>query len=299
MHILVYVYYYEVKAGEQMRLSEIQQGEEIKLEVIINNTPYEFKSSVIGNADGGGIYTVPVRSKDKVVSFSSANVVVNLILTRQGRVPVVWKRVNVETVVYKKHTVYRITSLTLGMEENRRNAFRLTMGIAGVAQLGVNTKAVDVTIKDLSESGFSIISKENIEEPENIVVHLVFSDAGSSFSIFGLIVRKVEYGEDRFLYGCKMNQKVVALSRYINEKQRRLIVQQKGIELENGRTPKGFGDLRRQSSESEENDRRIRALAGDGNHKINNERYKNVNLESNNESKKKINYNRYGGLNLK
>lgn len=262
-----------------MKLSEIQQGEEIKLEVIINNTSYEFKTSVIGEAEGGGIYTSPVRSKDKVVSFASASIVVNIILSRQGRLPVVWRRVIVETALYKKHTVYRITSATIGLEENRRNAFRLMMGIAGVAQLGSNTKAVDVVIKDISESGFSIISKENIEETDNIVVRLVFADEDNKFSLFGLIVRKVEQSEKQFLYGCKMSQKVPALSRYINEKQRLLLMKQRGVVTEPGRSPKGFGDLRKKNEDTEENEKRIKALSGDGKHKINYSRYNGLDLK--------------------
>lgn len=36
-----------------MKLTEIRQGEEITLEVIINGARYEFKSDMVDAADGG------------------------------------------------------------------------------------------------------------------------------------------------------------------------------------------------------------------------------------------------------
>lgn len=276
-----------------MKLSEIQSDEEIKLEVVINGMPYEFKSRVIDSADGGGIFASPVRMNDKVVGLSSNNIIVNLILVRKNRIPVVWRRVSVQTDIHKRQTVYRIIAVTSGMEENRRNAYRLALGVQAVAQLGANTKAVDVTVRDISESGFAVISKENIEEFDGKLVHLSFADEGRNFSLIGLIVRKEQYAEDRYLYGCKLNQRYVMLSRYINEKQRKQIVEQKDIVLENAGVPKGFGDLRKPAV-SEDNDKKVKALSPDNNKKIDNERYKNLNLKD--EKKKKIDYERYSGL---
>ena len=76
-----------------MKLTEIRQGEEITLEVIINGARYEFKSDMVDAADGGGIYASPVRVQDKVLSFASDRIVVNLVLNRQNHPPVVWRRI--------------------------------------------------------------------------------------------------------------------------------------------------------------------------------------------------------------
>lgn len=260
-----------------MKLSELKQGDEIIFEVLINGTPYEFKSTVIDNAGGNAVYTTPVRANNKIVSLSSDSITVNIIFTRQDKMPVVWRRVSVFIDTHKKSSVYRVSSITSGMEENRRSAFRLYLGIPAVAQIGANKKAVDVMLKDISEAGFSIVSKESLDEFEGNLARIVFKDDNKSFSIVGIIIRKVPYDDDRFLYGCRLNQKTSVLSRYINERQRRQIMMQKEITLQAGRTPKGFGDLRKQS-ESEAKEQRLRALTEDG---------------------KKINYNRYRGLNLK
>lgn len=91
-----------------MKLTEIRQGEEITLEVIINGARYEFKSDMVDAADGGGIYASPVRVQDKVLSFASDRIVVNLVLNRQNHPPVVWRRIRVETTVYKKNTLYSV-----------------------------------------------------------------------------------------------------------------------------------------------------------------------------------------------
>lgn len=277
-----------------MRLSELNNGDEITFEVLIGNNPYEFKCTVIDNAGGNSIFTTPIRTNGKVVSLASGSITVNVIFSRKDKMPVVWRRVSAVIDTHKKNTVYRVSSVTLGMEENRRSAFRLYLGLPAVAQIGANKKAVDVILKDLSEAGFSIISKENLDDFEGNLTRIVFNDDNKSFSIVGIIIRKVPYDDDRFLYGCRLNQKTMSLSRYINERQRRQIAMQKEISLQAGRTPKGFGDLRKQSEEDAK-ESRIRALTEEDK-KISLDRYENVNLKS---TGKKINYNRYKGLNLK
>lgn len=280
-----------------MKLTEIRQGEEITLEVIINGARYEFKSDMVDAADGGGIYASPVRVQDKVLSFASDRIVVNLVLNRQNHPPVVWRRIRVETTVYKKNTLYRITSVTTGLEENRRSAFRLPLGLQGVAQIGANRKASDVMVQDISESGFSIVVKDDIENSDGLIVRLVFSDDGASMSLTGLVVRKVVYGEEKVLYGCKLNNKVVALSRYINERQRKQILKQKEVTLEQGKIV-GYGDLRGKAQNAAD-DRKgdaIRGLSDGSADRIKNDRYRNVNL--NEGDHKNINYDRYKNLNL-
>lgn len=277
-----------------MKLSELKSGDEITFEVLINSTPYEFKCTVLDDAGGNAIYTTPIRANNKVVSLASDSITINIILSRKDMMPVVWRRVSAVIDTHKKNTVYRVSCLTLGMEENRRSAFRLYLGLSAVAQIGTNRKAVDVILKDISESGFSIISKENLDEFEGNLARIVFSDEGKSFSVVGIIIRKFPYDDERFLYGCRLNQKTITLSRYINERQRKQIAMQKEVTLHAGRMPKGFGDLRKQSEE-EAKEKRLRALTEET-RKIPAERYKNVNMKN---SGKKINYNRYKGLNLK
>lgn len=280
-----------------MKLTEIRQGEEITLEVIINGARYEFESDMVDAADGGGIYASPVRVQDKVLSFASDRIVVNLVLNRQNHPPVVWRRIRVETTVYKKNTLYRITSVTTGLEENRRSAFRLPIGLQGVAQIGANRKASDVMVQDISESGFSIVAKDDIENSDGLIVRLVFSDDGASMSLTGLVVRKVVYGEEKVLYGCKLNNKVAALSRYINERQRKQILKQKEVTLEQGKIV-GYGDLRgkAQNAADDRKDNAIRGLSDGSAGRIKSDRYRNVNL--NEGDRKNINYDRYKNLNL-
>jgi len=286
-----------------MRLSEIPNGEEITLEVIINNARYEFKTTVIEEIDTGGVYAEPVRVQEKVLSFASDNVVVNIILYRTEKAPIVWRHVIVETVVYRKNTVYRITSATSGLEENRRNAFRLPVGLPGVAQLGSNRKAADVLVKDVSELGFSLVSVDDIENFEGILVRLVFSDGNTTLSLTGLVVRKVKQDDGRFLYGCKLNSKMPALAKYINESQRRQIVMQKEIAFEQQtKQTVGFGDLRGKNNTQNAEDKKEAAVrrltSSEGEHKLDSDRYRNVDLGGET-VKKKVDYERYQNLKLK
>lgn len=99
------------------------------------------------------------------------------------------------------------------------------------------------------------------------------------------------------LYGCKLNNKVVALSRYINERQRKQILKQKEVTLEQGKIV-GYGDLRGKAQNAAD-DRKgdaIRGLSDGSADRIKNDRYRNVNL--NEGDHKNINYDRYKNLNL-
>ena len=123
----------------------------------------------------------------------------------------------------KSGSFYKITASGEGFEINRRGAFRLFVGISGVAQLGINRKAVDVIVKDVSENGFSFVSSEDMENVINMPVRLVFNDFNKNYSLMGIIVRKVIINETKVLYGCQLSVSNSQLEQYINQKQRQML----------------------------------------------------------------------------
>lgn len=202
-----------------MRLNELQAGDNIIIQVNIVGQFADFPS-VVTKLQGNGIFAEAVRISGKVVSFSGENINPDLYYIRQDKPPIVWKNVKCTTVLSNNRTLYNIVAFSEGYESNRREAFRLFVGASGVAQLGINRKALEVILKDVSENGFSFVSTQNMENAINMPVRLVFEDIDKRYSLMGLIVRKVVIDEKKILYGCKLSVENPDIVKYINYKQR-------------------------------------------------------------------------------
>lgn len=203
-----------------MRLIDLQAGDNIIIHVNMNGQFADFPSVVI-KQQGDGILAEAVRIGGKVVGFSSESIHLDLYYIRHDKPPVIWKNVKCTTVLFDNKTLYNIAAFAEGYESNRRNAFRMFIGLSGVAQLGINRKALSVIVKDVSESGFSFVSSEDIENVINMPVRLVFEDIDRNYSLMGLVVRRVVIDEKKILYGCKLSVENLELVKYINYKQRK------------------------------------------------------------------------------
>ena len=202
-----------------MRLNEVQAGDNIIIQVNINGQFADFPS-IVTKLQGNGILAEAVRVSGKVVGFSGENIHLDLCYIRQDKPPIIWKNVKCTTVLSNNRTLYNIVAFAEGYESNRREAFRLFVGASGVAQLGINRKALEVIVKDVSENGFSFVSTEDMENVINMPVRLVFKDMDKSYSLMGLVVRKVVIDEKKILYGCKLSVENPEIVKYINYKQR-------------------------------------------------------------------------------
>ena len=208
-----------------MLLSQLIQHSNLILEININNQHLEFESTVITKI-GDYILIEPVRVNGKVVNFEIGNVLVDMLLIRRDKKPVAWKRVLLKNVIYKNKTYYKVIPTGDGFEINRRNAFRMYIEVKGVAQVGSNSVPIDVIVNDVSENGFSFVSKVNIEKPLKSTVRLVFVDMNKSINLNGILIRKEKKDQSKYLYGCALNIKNQILNRYLNDKKSEILSRQ-------------------------------------------------------------------------
>ena len=206
-----------------MLLQEMPVDNKIIIELSIKGQKFEFPSKVVSQ-ENNSIFIEPIRINGKVLTFNaSESIAINIVMIRENKSPMVWKGIGVACVHEKSGSFYKITASGEGFEINRRGAFRLFVGISGVAQLGINRKAVDVIVKDVSENGFSFVSSEDMENVINMPVRLVFNDFNKNYSLMGIIVRKVIINETKVLYGCQLSVNNSQLEQYINQKQRQML----------------------------------------------------------------------------
>lgn len=209
-----------------MKIWEIEPESNIILKITINGQ-YIDLPTIARKQDSDGIICDAIRLNGKVVSISSPNISVELMYIRKNKSPVVWKGVACDNITLESKIFYKIRSKDEGAEKNRREAFRLFLGCQGVAQVGTNKKAINVTVKDVSETGFSFITNQDMESVEGTPVRLVFYDMENQFSLMGLVVRKVSIDEESYIYGCKLSVHNSKLSHYIVDRQRNDIYKSK------------------------------------------------------------------------
>lgn len=202
-----------------MKIWDIEPKSNIILKITVNGQ-YIDLPTVAYKQESDGIICDAIRINDRVVSISSPNISVELMYIRKQKSPVVWKGVICESVILESKTYYKIMSKDEGAEKNRREAYRLFLGCHGVAQIGTNRKAIDVMVKDVSDTGFAFITGQDIESVEGTPVRLVFFDSDNQFSLMGLVVRKVPIEDSGYIYGCRLSVDNIKLSRFIAAKQR-------------------------------------------------------------------------------
>jgi len=211
-----------------MLISQLVQNSNLILEININNKHLEFESVVFAKI-GDYILIEPVRVNGKVVNFEIGNVLIDMLLIRSDKKPIIWKRVLLKSTIYKNKTYYKVVPTGDGFEINRRNAFRLYFDVKGVVQVGTNSVPLDIIVKDVSENGFSFVSKVNIDKPLKSTVRLVLVDLRKTINLNGILVRKEKINQTKYFYGCVLNISNQSLSQYINEKKREMLSRQSSV----------------------------------------------------------------------
>ena len=205
-----------------MKIWEIEPKSNIILKVSIKGQHIDLPT-VSYSQESDGIVCEAVRVQGKAVSLDGIGVSIEVMFIRTEKSPVLWRGLVCETIYIDSKMFYKITCREDGVEKNRREAFRVFIGVSGVAQLGLNKKAVNVIVKDVSENGFSFISDEDFEDVVNVPVRLVYTDMEINFSLMGIVVRKVKIDEKKNLYGCKLSVENSRLGQYIIQKQRQAL----------------------------------------------------------------------------
>lgn len=158
-----------------------------------------------------------VRHNEKVLSFNSKGVVVSAQIDSDP-LPVKFIDIVIDTIRYKDEIYHRINTNKKGIEVNRRDNFRVFIGEEGVAQMDEHKSGRDVLVKDVSLTGFSIITRDDLDVI-GAQIRLSYRDNNSTIVLSGEVVRKAGLEDGRFLYGCKITKEPIGLSSYLNRKQ--------------------------------------------------------------------------------
>lgn len=205
-----------------MTFTEAQAGDNLIIQIVFGKQNIDLPSKIVSVRKESLIVDIIYLNK-KMLNLENEHIRMNLMLIREGKVPIVWKNVTCKIIKENEQAFYQITAHSEGYENNRREAFRLFLGNDGVAQVGINKKALEVIVRDVSENGFSFLTSIDVKMAVGEPVRLVFVDLDITFSLMGIVVRKVNVNEKEVLYGCKLSVRNNKLLKYINSKQRQEI----------------------------------------------------------------------------
>lgn len=194
-----------------------------KMSITISNQ----QSSMTMNSDiafvnGDKLYVTPFEHNGVILNFNSGAVVVSMIAYQEEKTPYLWKIVHISRENIDGINYHVITSEVAGVKVNRRENFRVFVGLDGKASILGKDVPFDVMVKDVSESGFAILvdmtSTVKINKNEAVMVDFYDAEVDEKFTLTGRVVR-AEVLEKFILYGCRLLKDNDLMRRYIANKQ--------------------------------------------------------------------------------
>lgn len=194
-----------------------------KMSITISNQQSSMTlNSDIAFVNGDKLYVTPFEHNGVILNFNSNAVVVSMIAYKEEKTPFLWKVVHVARENVDGINYHVITSDVIGVKINRRENFRVFIGIDGKATILGKEVPFDVMVKDVSESGFAILvdvtSPVKINKNEAVMIDFYDKAVDEKFTLTGRVVR-AEMTERYVLYGCRLIKDSDLMRRYIANKQ--------------------------------------------------------------------------------
>lgn len=201
-----------------MQIENIPPDASIELDVSYNGHTMSFSSNIALIIDNTILITA-IKANNQTIGFND-DCRINFIVKFDNGKVYKWNDVTVKLVKYEGVIYNKIDLQGDGTSYNRREAFRMYIGEDMPIYINSASGPISITvlIKDLSETGVSFITKEDLAIDRTI--RLRIKDNHIIITISGIIVRKEFLPHlDSFLYGCKFIEKNQKLGKFIAKRQ--------------------------------------------------------------------------------
>lgn len=199
-----------------MFLTEIEEGQSLTISVLQGEERAEFDSVAVMQIEEG-LLIESIRHNNQLVNFKHKNVNISLTVNLNP-LPVRFDDVNVDAVKYKGNIYHLVKAKLRGEEVNRRGGFRVFIGETGYVQINGQGEEKTITVKDVSISGFSIVSSEELQVGGG-TIKLTYVDDEQKILLRGVVVRQEELPNSKILYGCELLHTPSSFGKYLNKKQ--------------------------------------------------------------------------------
>lgn len=206
-----------------MTFDDCQSEDIVSLTLKNDGKKFTITSKIINVIDNC-LVVEPFKVNNAILDIPK-NIDMEMLVIPEGDVPYMWQRVEVDLRLYHDENVHVIKSKLPGVRMNRRSNFRLFIGsFAKMNNSGTSGSAksdpFNVTLKDISNSGFAILVDKSIEISmhSKLTVEYLDQPMQKYFELSGRVIRKAE--QDPYtLYGCILDKRYPDLENYINQKQ--------------------------------------------------------------------------------
>ena len=185
----------------KLLLSELEQGAKVLLLLTIDGKHFEFETIVQGKHKHD-VLLEPIRKDQKILNVQSDQVDVDIMYMREDDKPILWKEAKMECIRHKHKIYYASEAANEGREYNRRGAYRLYIGEEIHARIGHSGREKIVHLKDLSNTGFAFIYKEELKDADGAFVYMTYmaqyEEKVTEIALFGKIVRTMPLDDGRF-----------------------------------------------------------------------------------------------------
>lgn len=211
------MYIYELTKGQSITIVAHTPGQKLEFNTTIDEV-YPKKKIVLA---------APVYVNEKLLTFRGEHLILDVLVSNEESAPLLFKNVEIKLIKKPDNTVaYTLFTIVEGKPYNRRESFRCSIGLATTVQCGMHRVPYDAVIRDISATGFSFILPNTAQVNPNNVVHMLVNDYVEetaerfNFNLYGLIVRSFPLDAHRTVYGCRLNNTVHGLDKYLMTKER-------------------------------------------------------------------------------
>lgn len=201
--------------SENAYLTDLEEGKTVTINCTIpsSSKEVEFKATIAQKSVGCVLLEID-EMKDKKLTFQGVNV---RIIVEEDDAVFQYDACN---VVYYKG-LYAAQCKRPRRKINRRKNFRVGVSIVGTMLRG-SDPPMNVYVRDVSASGFSITTDKELRIGEEITVR--YNDLGLQLTLPGRIVRIADIENDaRKIYGLTLVRESSAIENYVQQKQREVI----------------------------------------------------------------------------
>lgn len=208
-----------------LRLAEFEKGTEITICSKKEHSHYEYNTEIIRTQKSQGLVIAEVViAKGREVHYLDINTE-HMVTVNAGSKVYVYRDVtvvNIKTLEQSYKFAICIRSMADVQPVNRRNFFRVYLGVDGVLQAGINNRSAEVVVKDISANGLGVICTKKLQFPIGMNVLVTFVDELTSekYEIECVIVRCVQNDSDSVIYGCQLPEINDAMQKIVALKQR-------------------------------------------------------------------------------
>lgn len=221
--------------AQEIYLNELATGIEVKITAFIGTEKLELSTTTVwvddkqlSNFRIQNCCTVvePIVVDGKVVSLSQAAGIVYFLhaYLQEEEQLYEWKNVVPYMATLRNGDKYLVLICNeKGKAVNRREHFRIWLGLDGKVRFGISKDAIEIIVKDISSSGVGlIVPRDHAEVKIGSLANIYFYDKEleSEFQVSSIIVRKEEIDENRILLGCRFSGENPSVSKYIQRKER-------------------------------------------------------------------------------